>query len=170
MKCPKCGQEMPEGTKFCSRCGYNLEYENSPILDDPAHEIRNTSSSVKGKVAAPSTPVDTSDPKFNGRMNRCIIFGAIGFIFSIFTLLGGLFYQFIDIGESRYTIGVVFLLLGLVGSIVPIFGYVIPTGKKLFGNTQPKGFKYNSPGIFMGFAIAFDVVGLAFMGFYVFVS
>ena len=65
MKCPKCGQEMPEGTKFCSRCGYNLEYENSPILDDPAHEIRNTSSSVKGKVAAPSTPVDTSDPTFN---------------------------------------------------------------------------------------------------------
>ena len=34
MKCPKCGQELTEEVKFCTKCGVNIDEENKKIAEE----------------------------------------------------------------------------------------------------------------------------------------
>jgi len=66
MLCPKCSQELPEGSAFCNHCGANLNAQ-----PEPTHETQPSSS------AAPIPPTSAAiDPKKKQR-KTLIIVGAV---------------------------------------------------------------------------------------------
>jgi len=51
-----------------------------------------------------------------------------------------------------------------------MFGFAVPLGKKTFGTAQPKGFKENVPGIFMGFGMVMVFGALFLQGILLIIS
>lgn len=39
MICPECGEENPQGSKFCRKCGVNLVYEEPKVEEEPAKKV-----------------------------------------------------------------------------------------------------------------------------------
>lgn len=85
--CPECGEENPEGSKFCKKCGVNLVYE------EPEPEPKTTAKKVTledehGPVnPRPVNTSNTGNKKEDGdKWCWCCI--CIVFLFIVFAILG----------------------------------------------------------------------------------
>lgn len=82
MFCKKCGQEMPDGTKFCTSCGAPMEEVNSvPNYQQPAGK-KNVSFGEAVKLFFQNYA------NFNGRASKNEFWYAFLFIFIVDILLG----------------------------------------------------------------------------------
>ena len=173
MKCPNCGAELPEGAKFCSQCGYYLSdkpLEEAPV--DPAHELRNTATvgGASGSAAQQTTPIERGTPEFNNNVKRAILFSGLGFVGAAISLLGSLLMKFVDMGGTEIAVGLPLLMAGAMTFAILMFGFAVPLGKKTIGTAQPKGFKENVPGIFMGFGMVMVFGALFLQGILLIIS
>ena len=93
-KCPKCGADLPDDSKFCSYCGQKMEAETvtpSPIVEED--ETLDTSQNEPINVSAPesSAPKSLAD-KIKGKTftqwNKLGVYGKITTVFiTVFVLL-----------------------------------------------------------------------------------
>ena len=72
MFCPKCGSQLPDGSKFCGNCG-------SPLQDAPAKPAQPQQPQAPAQAAAPS-PAPASAPVASGLniSRKAFIIGAVG--------------------------------------------------------------------------------------------
>lgn len=170
MKCPQCGKEVPDNSKFCPECGFNFANMPKPMSDDPAHEVANTATSVSGGVSSGDSYHD--DPNFKKKVRLMNILGAIGFVFSGLGVFASSMLSFNkdNIGPNETAIYVVLLIVGIVVGLGIAFIGLIPMSKKYFPDGKAKGFLENLPGVFLGFMISFAAVALAFQGFILVIS
>ena len=76
MYCPKCGAELNEGVKFCSKCGAAIQVEENPTsqeetkLEKPSENVDEEKKETKGEAAPvkktrkkPTTKKRTTSPK-----------------------------------------------------------------------------------------------------------
>ena len=89
--CPECGEENPEGSKFCRKCGINLIHET------PKVEPKQQTTAKKVTVETEQGPVNTqtvnansstthSNEKDDNKWCWCCI--CVIFLFIIFAVLG----------------------------------------------------------------------------------
>ncbi len=169
MKCPQCGNEVPDNSNFCPACGFKFVNEQLQISDDPAHEVMNTATSMSGGVTADSSY--RNEPGFRGKIIRLNILGAIGFVGSGLACFGSAMLKFGEkLTDTDYLVYLLMLIIGLLVGVIIVFGFIIPSGKKLFPDGKAKGFLENLPGVWLGFSISFIVVALVFQGFILIVS
>ncbi len=48
MYCNKCGNQLPDDSKFCIKCGANLDFANKPLECSNNHQDYSTSFSKQG--------------------------------------------------------------------------------------------------------------------------
>ena len=170
MKCPDCGAEVDANASFCPKCGY--------IFDKRIIETnRKAESNINLKVPN-DQPIPLAEdenfrerPEFKKGMLRTVICSVVGFVGGGLSLLGSLMINYFEsMGRTRYPVGVTLLLVGLLVGLIMFFGFVIPAGKKLFGDHKTKGFYENIPGIMLGFGLSMIVIALAFQSFTLMVS
>ena len=172
--CPNCGEQVPDDSLFCSKCGHKfIEQGVQPILDNPAHELRQTSYSnkvTKSKGGAPvvqETAIPRDSPEFKKGINRACIYSGVAFACSLLAIGGSAIMRFINSGDSSFVAGLIMMMIGIIGFIVFMFGFTLPVGKKLYGNSsKTKGFKETLPGLFMGFGFVAIVGALFIQGYY----
>lgn len=89
--CPECGEENPEGSKFCRKCGINLVYETP----EPEPKKQTTAKKVtveddRGPINP--RPVNTSSTSNNNTNDDkdkwCMCCICIVFLFIVFAILG----------------------------------------------------------------------------------
>ena len=163
MKCPQCGKEVPDNTKFCPECGFNFANMPKDEINDPAHEVINTSTTIGSAVSDSYR----DDPNFKKKVRLMNILGAIGFVFSGLGVFASSMLAFNkdNNGPNETAIYVVLLVLGVAIGLGIAFIGLIPMSKKYFPDGKAKGFLENLPGVFLGFMISFAAVALAFQGF-----
>lgn len=112
MHCPRCGTELPDGTQFCSKCGFRLTAKTDPVKSS-------------------ATLVKELSPPSSGYVARAVI---LGIIFSSV----GLFWAGIPLGAITLAIGKILLqrgvkawgvLFSLIGTLNVI---VLPLFKLLY--------------------------------------
>ena len=102
MRCPSCGKEIPDGSRFCSFCGVVIpEKQTIPdVFDDPAHET-----TYSGAFSQPTSgPNGTSKINMKGgvgdvrpQMNpkqqykNCVITLSVAIVGAFFVLLRCIF-------------------------------------------------------------------------------
>ena len=62
MFCPKCGKEMPEGIKFCTNCGLNLEAFFVKTVQQPAPAAQPEPAAPAYQQPAPQAPAESGRP------------------------------------------------------------------------------------------------------------
>jgi hypothetical protein len=84
--CPECGEENPQGSKFCRKCGINLVYEEPKVEEEPTVK-KVTVETDEGPVKPKSTTTSFNSKKDDGnKWYWCCI--CIFFLFAIFAILG----------------------------------------------------------------------------------
>ena len=172
--CPNCGEQVTDDSVFCSKCGHKFfEQETQAPIDNPAHELRQTPYSnkvSKSKYNAPvvqDTAIPRDSPEFKKGINRACIYSGIAFGCSLLAIGGSAIMRFINSGDSTFVAGLIMMMIGIIGFIVFMFGFTLPIGKKLYGNSsKTKGFKETLPGLFMGFGFVAIVGALFIQGYY----
>ena len=154
MKCPICGKEIPDGSKFCSFCGANLEYS------DPGNQIKESTPDSAYSQAPGSAPTEVLTPEnfrdvptYKSNLLKMIILASIGFVFSALGLLFSILYRFGDGSTADLVLMIFGMLIGLTFFIV-----AMTYNKKTFPTTQyikMKGIEF-----FVPFLIAFTIVCL----------
>ena len=173
--CPNCGEQVSDESVFCSKCGHKfVEQVYGSATDNPAHELRQTpytnkvSKSKGGSPVVQETAIPRDSPEFKKGINRACIYSGIAFGCSLLSLLGSAIMRFWSTGDTGFVAGIVMLMIGIVGFIVFMFGFTLPLGKKLYGNSsKTKGFKETLPGLFMGFGFVAVVGALFIQGYYI---
>lgn len=166
MKCPFCGKEVEDGSKFCSSCGANLETSDS--ISNQVKE--STASSAYSQVGSSGgehdvlTPENFRDaPTYKRNLLIMIILGGIGLIFSALSLLFSILYRFGD-GSDAYLVLMIFgFIIGLTFFIV-----MMTYNKKTFPTTQNikmKGIEILVP-LFVAFTLVCLIMSLGAQGFY----
>ena len=164
-KCPYCGNEVDDDSKFCSKCGYKF-------IDDPAHEIRHTGPVASPKVSktnpqvSETTAIDRNDPKFKKNCKICFWSSLFSFVGSLISLGGSLIMRFTNMGGTEFGLGLAMMLIGMIAFIVLFFGICLPLGKKTYGSAKPKGFYENFPGIMMGLGFVCVFGALFLQGYF----
>ena len=86
--CPECGEENPEGSKFCRKCGINLVHETpetEPKKETTAKKV--TVEDSRGPINP--RPVNTSNTSNNSNEDSdCWCCVCIVFLFIVFAILG----------------------------------------------------------------------------------
>lgn len=165
MKCPFCGKELEDGSKFCSACGASLEPTNSnnnQIKESAETQV------VTQVVSEVSTDILTPEnfrnaPHYRSNLLKMVIFGGIAFLFSALGLLGSILFRFGD--KSNFDI--VLMILGMVVGL-GFFIAAMSFNRKTFPNSQNvkmKGIEFLVP-IFIAFTLVCLVMALAAQGFY----
>ena len=166
MKCPNCGKEVEEGSKFCSACGAKLEASSS-YRDDIKDNNQNSTHTIINNSSASDilTPENfRSAPNYKSNLLKMVIFGGIAFIFSVLGLLGSLLFRFGDKSTFDLVMMIVGMMLG-VGFFVVTMTY----NRKTFPNSQNvkmKGIEFLVP-VFIAFTLVCLVMALAAQGFYI---
>lgn len=94
MICPKCGKELPEGTKFCIYCGIKLELPTAPVKEEPVE----TGPKPDQQVASQQNHVSTAENDNNA------------------TVLSGIKKTILKITKyCLYVFGVLFVLIIIIG-------------------------------------------------------
>ena len=141
MKCPKCGAEIPDGTKFCGFCGCVVSGD-----DNPAHQVNyyggfsqnissaNKVTNVSGQTAgAAGTDALTPEQMYRGIITGAIVasvFGVVGLIVSLNTLS-------VNPNDDSFSIlFVISLLASFAGLFTVLLTYLI---------MQPRLFKIKPP-------------------------
>ena len=168
MKCPQCGNEIPDDSNFCPKCGQKIVKQQPSMLAKPPSQVNNTSAPTSGGV---NDSDYRNQPGFKAKIIRVNIFGAIGFVFSGLGCLGSAMLKFKEnLTDNECFVYLMMLIVGLLVGLLSIFVFVIPAGKKLFPDGKAKGFLENLPGVWMGFSIAFCAVALLFQGYMLIIS
>lgn len=170
MKCPICGKEIPDGSKFCSFCGANLETSNS--ISNQVKE--STASSAYSQVGSSGGEHDVltpenfrSAPNYKKNLFKMIIFGGVAFILSALGLLGSILFRFGD----QSTFDLVLMLIGMLSGLA-FFIVTLTFNKKVFPTTQylkMKGLEILVP-IFIAFTLACLVMALGAQGLYLIIN
>ncbi|ALT67864.1 zinc-ribbon domain-containing protein [Methanobrevibacter millerae] len=86
--CPECGEENPDGSKFCRKCGINLVYEEPKKEQTTAKKV--TVETDQGPVHRTTVNTNSSTTANNNNDNSklwgCCI--CLIFIFIIFAIFG----------------------------------------------------------------------------------
>ena len=175
--CPNCGEQVADESIFCSKCGHRFfDQETQGPTENPAHELKQTpytNTVSKSKQSAPvvqDTAIPRDSPEFKKGINRACIFSGIAFGCSLLAVGGSAMMRFLKAGDTSFYAGLVMMLIGIVGFIVFMFGFTIPIGKKLYGNSsKTKGFKETLPGLFMGFGFVAVLGALFIQGYFIFI-
>ena len=165
MKCPFCGKELEEGSKFCSSCGANLETSDSvrnqikESTQVSAHTQVN--SGVDNNVLTPEN--FRSAPNYKSNLLKMVIFGGIAFVFSALGMLGSILFRFGD----KSTFDLVLMIVGMFTGL-GFFIAAMSFNRKTFPNSQNvkmKGIEFLVP-IFIAFTLVCLVMALGAQGFY----
>lgn len=152
MKCPKCGNEIPDGSKFCPECDQPINNEpaeevkqpSNEYVDDPAHETvylgafsQKISGSNQINMKGGVTPVQPLDPKraYKGMvasLSVAIVFATLGLVFGLLAK---------DPTRKEDTL---FFILPLVGAFTGLFLGLIE-----YLVVQPRLFKEQKPTSFI---------------------
>lgn len=88
--CPECGEENPEGSKFCRKCGINLVHETPET--EPKKETTAKKVTVEdSRSPINPRPVNTSNTSNNSNEDSdrwCWCCVCIVFLFIVFAILG----------------------------------------------------------------------------------
>ena len=164
MKCPFCGQEIPNGSKFCSFCGANLE------VSDVSNQFKEStaesaySGANPGSISETLTPENFRDvPTYKSNLMKMIILSGIGLVFAGLGLLFSILYRFVDDSPANLILMIFGLLIGLTFFIV-----AMTYNKKTFPTTQMikmKGIEFFVP-FFIAFTLVFLIMAIGVQGFY----
>ena len=157
MFCKKCGQELPEGGKFCPNCGADNSPTENTQQAQPTQEPVYTGT-VNG------APTD-------GIQNRSLV---LWILITIFTCgIGGLIWVYLlveDInkasGDTNAPSGIIVILLSLVTCSIYTYIWMWKAGKQLNQAKETRGMSAdpNMPLIYLLLAIfGFGIVAYALM-------
>ena len=83
--CPECGEENPQGSKFCRKCGINLVYEEPKTEEEPAKKV---TVEIDEKPVNPTPHTTSTNSKKDDDNKWCWCCICIIFLFAIFAILG----------------------------------------------------------------------------------
>ena len=171
MKCPYCGQEIADGSVFCSFCGAPLSADANAQSVSNADMANNYNNNQPAAKATPKgndnglTPENFRDqPTYKPYIIRLNIFGAVMFVLFGLAMLGSMLTQFTTDG---ITIGYILMGIGDIGGIVIFAGFFMPLNKKVFpqvNGIKLKGVLEVLPAIWTAFGMAMFVVSLVLQG------
>lgn len=133
MKCPYCGAEIPDNSKFCSICGQAIAVE--PVkevieeVDSPAHEVNAYNGAFSQNISGPnkvtninmSGGVNAAQAMTPERLYKTsLILGIISLVFAIIGLIVSI--SGLNSGAKDLTM---YFVMGAVGSFFPLFMFLI---------------------------------------------
>jgi len=133
MKCPKCGQDIPDGAQFCGNCGQSVTTYAQPVQPQTA--------TMPQQPVQQSAPAGTMPPQQQPQP-------ASGFQPVQSTLMGT------DVptkGRGKAIAALVLGIVGLVAWLIPIIGFIFGVLAVIFGSISTKASK--------GMAIAGIIMG-----------
>ena len=100
MRCPKCGEPMPEGVKFCTECGARMPVQPDVPLNQPCtpsyQQPPAPTYTQQTYAAQPPQSTVTDQPKmkwFKFLINFALWVGALDSLWSAYQLLSGSIYD-----------------------------------------------------------------------------
>ncbi|SDA54743.1 zinc-ribbon domain-containing protein [Methanobrevibacter millerae] len=90
--CPECGEENPQGSKFCRKCGINLVHEAPPKAEHiKAEKVTVETQPPRTEVKKTTVQTNTSTTTTNNKKDSndwilCCV--CLFFIFIIFAIVG----------------------------------------------------------------------------------
>ena len=160
MKCPYCGQELPDGASFCSNCGAQLSNNVNNV------NYNNNVNPIPQGMSQDNMPLTAENfrdqPNYRKNLLKMVLFSGLGFLMFSLSMVGSLLMNY---AENAFGFGLALLLFGIVGGVVFMFGFALPMNKKIFPNVnvKMKGIEFLIP-VFIAFGMAAFVVALAFQG------
>lgn len=116
--CSKCGAEIPEGSKFCPKCGQPVEYAERVYEPEVQESVRHT-------------PRPTPSPGTTESASGAITIGVLGLICAFFIPIIGCILGIVAIamGSSASNRGVpsagTAVALGVVALVIAIVGWLL---------------------------------------------
>ena len=178
MKCPFCGNEILDGSTFCSFCGANLKTSdnvNNQIKESSDYSDHTTNPTVVndgGDAKTQITPQNFRElPTYKRNILLMDIFSVISMVLFFLSLLGSLLFRFTSGNEA---FNIIMFAFGFAAGLA-FFIVVITLNKKTLPQVNPGegGFKLNFkeivPGLCAGLGLAAAVGALVVQGIYLIV-